>query len=178
MTDKQPSYRQQALDYHEFPKPGKLSVESSKPCATAAELSLTYTPGVAEPVREIHQDPDAAYRYTNKGNLIAVITDGTAVLGLGNVGPLASKPVMEGKAVLFKRFADIDVFDNRYLELDSWHAVNSLYSKGIKPFCLNLDSRSDAAIEHIFGKGRFETLERLNKLPEVLSSIYVKYGRH
>src|SRR5690554_6718782 len=116
MTDKQPSYRQQALDYHEFPKPGKLSVESSKPCATAAELSLTYTPGVAEPVREIHQDPDAAYRYTNKGNLIAVITDGTAVLGLGNVGPLASKPVMEGKAVLFKRFADIDVFD---IEVDA-----------------------------------------------------------
>lgn len=107
----QPTFQQQALDYHEFPRPGKLSVESSKPCATAAELSLTYTPGVAEPVRAIHQDPDAAYRYTNKGNLVAVITDGTAVLGLGNVGSLASKPVMEGKAVLFKRFADIDVFD-------------------------------------------------------------------
>ncbi|MCX4186505.1 malic enzyme-like NAD(P)-binding protein [Methylophaga sp. OBS4] len=107
----QPTFQQQALDYHEFPRPGKLSVESSKPCATAAELSLTYTPGVAEPVRAIHQDPDTAYRYTNKGNLVAVITDGTAVLGLGNVGSLASKPVMEGKAVLFKRFADIDVFD-------------------------------------------------------------------
>ena len=103
--------RQQALDYHEFPKPGKLSVESSKSCATAADLSLAYTPGVAEPVREIHKDPEAAYRYTNKGNLVAVITDGTAVLGLGNVGALAGKPVMEGKAVLFKRFAGIDVFD-------------------------------------------------------------------
>ncbi len=103
--------KQQALDYHEFPKPGKLSVESSKPCATAADLSLAYTPGVAEPVREIHKDPATAYKYTNKGNLVAVITDGTAVLGLGNVGALAGKPVMEGKAVLFKLFAGIDVFD-------------------------------------------------------------------
>lgn len=116
MTDNQPSYKQRALDYHEFPRPGKLSVESSKACATGAELSLAYTPGVAEPVREIHRDPETAYRYTNKGNLVAVITDGTAVLGLGNVGPLASKPVMEGKAVLFKRFADIDVFD---IEVDA-----------------------------------------------------------
>jgi malate dehydrogenase (oxaloacetate-decarboxylating)(NADP+) len=103
--------KQQALDYHQFPKPGKLSVDSSKPCTTAADLSLAYTPGVAEPVREIHRDPANAYRYTNKGNLVAVITDGTAVLGLGNMGALASKPVMEGKAVLFKRFAGIDVFD-------------------------------------------------------------------
>lgn len=103
--------KQQALHYHQFPKPGKLSVESSKPCATQADLSLAYTPGVAEPVREINRDASLAYQYTNKGNLVAVITDGTAVLGLGNMGALASKPVMEGKAVLFKRFADIDVFD-------------------------------------------------------------------
>lgn len=100
-----------ALDYHQFPKPGKLSVDSSKPCITQEDLSLAYTPGVAEPVREINTDPANAYKYTNKGNLVAVITDGTAVLGLGNMGALASKPVMEGKAVLFKRFADIDVFD-------------------------------------------------------------------
>jgi len=103
--------KQRALDYHQFPKPGKLSVESSKPCATQDDLSLAYTPGVAEPVREINADPATAYKYTNKGNLVAVITDGTAVLGLGNMGALASKPVMEGKAVLFKRFAGIDVFD-------------------------------------------------------------------
>ncbi len=103
--------REQALAYHEFPKPGKLSVESSKPCATADDLSLAYSPGVAEPVREIAKDPENAYRYTNKGNLVAVITDGTAILGLGNLGPLASKPVMEGKGILFKRFAGIDVFD-------------------------------------------------------------------
>ena len=100
-----------ALQYHQFPKPGKLSVESSKPCATQQDLSLAYTPGVAEPVREINRDASEAYKYTNKGNLVAVITDGTAVLGLGNMGALASKPVMEGKAVLFKRFADVDVFD-------------------------------------------------------------------
>ena len=103
--------KKRALDYHQFPKPGKLSVDSSKPCATQDDLSLAYTPGVAEPVREIHADAANAYKYTNKGNLIAVITDGTAVLGLGNMGALASKPVMEGKAVLFKRFAGIDVFD-------------------------------------------------------------------
>ena len=103
--------KKRALDYHQYPKPGKLSVDSSKPCATQDDLSLAYTPGVAEPVREIFADPANAYKYTNKGNLVAVITDGTAVLGLGNMGALASKPVMEGKAVLFKRFAGIDVFD-------------------------------------------------------------------
>jgi len=103
--------KKRALDYHQFPVPGKLSVESSKPCATQDDLSLAYTPGVAAPVLEINADPANAYKYTNKGNLIAVITDGTAVLGLGNMGALASKPVMEGKAVLFKHFAGIDVFD-------------------------------------------------------------------
>ena len=104
-----------ALDYHEFPFPGKLSVHPSKPCDTADDLALAYTPGVAEPVLAIAQDPSNAYRYTNKGNLVAVITDGSAVLGLGNVGALAGKPVMEGKGVLFKRFADIDVYD---IEID------------------------------------------------------------
>ncbi|MHB1053955.1 MAG: malic enzyme-like NAD(P)-binding protein [Thiobacillus sp.] len=103
--------KKKALDYHRLPKPGKLSVESSKPCSTQADLSLAYTPGVAQPVLEIAKNPRKAYDYTNKGNLIAVITDGTAILGLGNLGPLASKPVMEGKAVLFKQFAGIDVFD-------------------------------------------------------------------
>ena len=103
--------KKEALDYHEFPAPGKLSVNSSKPCESSEDLSLAYTPGVAEPVREIEKNPSNAYRYTNKGNLVAVITDGSAVLGLGNVGALAGKPVMEGKGVLFKRFADIDVFD-------------------------------------------------------------------
>lgn len=105
-----------ALDYHEKPVPGKLATRLTKSCESPQDLSLAYTPGVAEPVRAIAADPLAAYRYTGKGNLVAVITDGSAVLGLGNVGALAGKPVMEGKAVLFKRFADIDVFD---IEVDT-----------------------------------------------------------
>ena len=100
-----------ALNYHAQPRPGKLSVVPSKPCLTQYDLSLAYTPGVAEPVRAIMLDADAAYRYTNKGNLVVVISNGTATLGLGNTGALASKPVLEGKAVLFKIFADIDVYD-------------------------------------------------------------------
>ena len=100
-----------ALEYHAKPRPGKLSVEITKPTVTSRDLSLAYSPGVAEPCLEIAKDEELAYRYTNKGNLVAVISDGTAILGLGNLGPLASKPVMEGKGVLFKRFAGIDVFD-------------------------------------------------------------------
>lgn len=103
--------RTDALEYHASPRPGKLSVELTKPTATARDLALAYSPGVAEPVREIAKDLDNAYKYTGKGNLVAVISDGTAILGLGNLGPQASKPVMEGKGVLFKRFAGIDVFD-------------------------------------------------------------------
>ena len=103
--------KQAALDYHSMPLPGKLSVTPTKPCATQQDLALAYTPGVAEPVIAIAADPGAAYRYTNKGNLVGVITNGSAVLGLGNVGSLACKPVLEGKAVLFKHFADIDVYD-------------------------------------------------------------------
>lgn len=108
MTD---NLRKAALDYHASPTPGKISIALSKPTDTQYDISLAYTPGVAEPVKEIALDEEAAYRYTNKGNLVAVITNGTAVLGMGNVGALASKPVMEGKAALFKRFADIDVYD-------------------------------------------------------------------
>ncbi|BCA94502.1 malate dehydrogenase [Legionella antarctica] len=109
-------FKQRALDYHEFPVPGKLCVNVTKPTNSQDDLSLAYTPGVAAPVLAIAETPEDAYRYTNKGNLVAVMTNGTAVLGLGDVGPLASKPVMEGKAVLFKRFADLDVFD---IEVDA-----------------------------------------------------------
>lgn len=105
-----------ALEYHSSPRPGKLSVEITKPTVTARDLSLAYSPGVAEPVREIAKDPENAYKYTSKGNLVAVISDGSAILGLGDLGALASKPVMEGKGVLFKRFAGIDVFD---IEVDA-----------------------------------------------------------
>ena len=103
--------REESLSYHASGRPGKIEVAATKPCRTQADLSLAYTPGVAEPCREIVKDAEAAYKYTARGNLVAVITDGTAVLGLGDIGPLAGKPVMEGKGVLFKRFADIDVFD-------------------------------------------------------------------
>lgn len=108
--------KKRALHYHEFPTPGKLGVYVTKSTNTQDDLSLAYSPGVAEPVLAIANKPADAYRYTAKGNLIAVMTNGTAVLGLGNVGPLAGKPVMEGKAVLFKRFAGIDVFD---IEIDA-----------------------------------------------------------
>lgn len=109
------SLRQKALDYHALPTPGKIQIALSKPTESQEDLSLAYTPGVAEPVKEIARSQQLAYKYTNKGNLVAVITNGTAVLGLGNVGALAGKPVMEGKAALFKRFADVDVFD---IEID------------------------------------------------------------
>ncbi len=105
-----------ALEYHARPTPGKISISPTKPCRTQRDLSLAYTPGVAEPCREIAGDPSLGWEYTSRSNLVAVVTNGTAVLGLGNIGPLAGKPVMEGKAVLFKRFADIDVFD---LEVNS-----------------------------------------------------------
>ena len=104
-------FRQQALDYHSKPVPGKIAIQLTKPAESVTDLALAYSPGVAEPVREIAADPNMAYKYTGKGNLVAVITNGTAILGLGNLGPLASKPVMEGKALLFKRFADIDSID-------------------------------------------------------------------
>src|SRR5690606_6980168 len=106
----------EALEYHERPRPGKIAIRATKPTATQSDLSLAYTPGVAEPCRIIAQDPEAAFRFTNRGNLVAVVSNGTAVLGLGDIGPLGAKPVMEGKGVLFKRFADIDVFD---LEVDA-----------------------------------------------------------
>lgn len=104
-------FRQQALDYHAYPTPGKIAVALTTPAETAKDLALAYSPGVAEPVREIAQNADNVYKYTSKGNMVAVISNGTAILGLGNLGPLASKPVMEGKSLLFKRFAGLDSID-------------------------------------------------------------------
>src|SRR3954471_16410828 len=112
MTDEKRTFTdEEALAFHQFPTPGKIGVMATKPMATQRDLSLAYSPGVAVPVLRIADDPDAAYDYTSKGNLVAVISNGTAILGLGNLGALASKPVMEGKAVLFKRFADVDAID-------------------------------------------------------------------
>src|SRR5665213_2682991 len=103
--------KQEALDYHSQGRPGKIEVIPTKPYSSQHDLTLAYSPGVAEPCLEIEKNPEDAYKYTSKGNLVAVISNGTAVLGLGDIGALASKPVMEGKAVLFKKFADINAID-------------------------------------------------------------------
>ena len=110
--------KQDALDYHSGGRPGKIEVVPTKPYNTQRDLSLAYSPGVAEPCLEIEKNPEDVYKYTAKGNLVAVISNGTAVLGLGNIGPAASKPVMEGKGLLFKIYADIDVFDIEIDETD------------------------------------------------------------
>ena len=120
--------RQAALDFHEFPKPGKIEVTPTKSLATQRDLALAYSPGVAVPCLEIQADPAAAYRYTSRGNLVAVISNGTAVLGLGNIGALAGKPVMEGKGVLFKKFAGVDVFDIEIDEKDPDKLVDIIAS--------------------------------------------------
>jgi len=117
-----------SLEYHSHPKPGKIAVVPIKPCSNAEELSLAYTPGVADPCLEIEKNPQDAYKYTSKGNLVAVISNGTAVLGLGDIGPLAGKPVMEGKGILFKRFAGIDVFDLEIKENDPKKMVEIITS--------------------------------------------------
>ncbi|MGA0007999.1 MAG: malic enzyme-like NAD(P)-binding protein, partial [Burkholderiaceae bacterium] len=116
--NKRAELRSAALDYHEFPTPGKVAVAATKQLTNQRDLALAYSPGVAAPCEEIVADPANAFRYTSRGNLVGVITNGTAVLGLGDIGPLASKPVMEGKGVLFKKFAGIDVFDIEINERD------------------------------------------------------------
>ncbi|HEX6362647.1 MAG TPA: NADP-dependent malic enzyme, partial [Albitalea sp.] len=108
---KRAELRRNALEYHEFPTPGKVAIAATKQLINQRDLALAYSPGVAAACEEIVADPVNAFRYTSRGNLVAVVTNGTAVLGLGDIGPLAAKPVMEGKGVLFKKFAGIDVFD-------------------------------------------------------------------
>lgn len=120
------SKKQDALDYHSSGRKGKIEVITTKPCATSRDLSLAYSPGVAEPCLEIEKNPDDAYKYTAKGNLVAVVSNGTAVLGLGDIGALAGKPVMEGKGVLFKRFADVDVFDIELNTKDSDEIIRTV----------------------------------------------------
>src|SRR5471030_3177256 len=120
--------RKQALDYHEFPVPGKLSITATKQLLNQSDLALAYSPGVAVASEAIVADPLNVYRFTARGNLVGVVTNGTAVLGLGAIGPLAAKPVMEGKAVLFKKFAGIDVFDIEINELDPDRLVDIIAS--------------------------------------------------
>ncbi len=147
--------REEALAYHTGKRHGKLAVVATKPCLTQRDLSMAYTPGVAEPCLEIHRDPALAYEYTNKGNLVAVISNGTAVLGLGDIGALAGKPVMEGKGVLFKRFADIDVFDIE---------VNSKDPKEVIRFCQLIEpTLGGINLEDIKAPECFEIEEELKR---------------
>jgi len=127
-ADKRAELRVAALEYHEFPRPGKLAIAATKQLTNQRDLALAYSPGVAAPCEEIVKDPNNAFKYTARGNLVAVITNGTAVLGLGDIGPLASKPVMEGKAVLFKKFAGVDVFDIEIDEKDPAKLVDIIAS--------------------------------------------------
>lgn len=145
----------EALKYHKEPKPGKLSVEPSKPCNTKHDLSLAYSPGVASPCKEIYKNKKAIYDYTNKCNLVAVISNGTAVLGLGNIGPEASKPVMEGKAILFKHFAGIDVFDLELKSKSTEDFINTV--KALEPGFGGIN------LEDIKAPECFEIEERLKK---------------
>src|SRR5215470_10784393 len=150
----------QALDYHFGARPGKIEVSPTKPCRTQRDLSLAYTPGVAEPCLDIEKNPLDAFKYTAKGNLVAVVTNGTAVLGLGDIGALAGKPVMEGKGVLFKRFADIDVFDIE---------INSKDPKEVIKVCQLLEPTFGAInLEDIKAPECFyieETLKKTMKIP-------------
>src|SRR5262250_904795 len=152
--------KQQALDYHFGARPGKIEVSPTKPCRTQRDLSLAYTPGVAIPCLEIAKNPHDAFKYTARGNLVAVVSNGTAVLGLGDIGALAGKPVMEGKGVLFKRFADVDVFD---LE------VNSHDPDDIIKLCQLLESTFGGInLEDIKAPECFyieETLKKTMKIP-------------
>ena len=145
-----------ALYYHAHPTPGKISIELTKPAETAHDLTLAYSPGVAEPVREIAASPEAAYEYTIKGNLVAVISNGTAILGLGNLGPLASKPVMEGKALLFKRFANVDAIDIEVKHKDIDDFVNTVANIA--------DTFGGINLEDIKAPECFEIERRLKKI--------------
>ena len=131
----------EALDYHRHNKPGKIEISSSKNMTTKRDLALAYSPGVAAPVKAISENPETAFDYTSKGNLVAVISNGTAILGMGNLGALASKPVMEGKAVLFKRFADIDSIDLEIDSNDTNEIINSIKNFNYGP--LNVDEPGD-----------------------------------
>ena len=140
MTTKRPSFTdEEALAFHRYPQPGKLSITPTKPMATQKDLSLAYSPGVAIPVLAIAKDPELAYDYTSKGNMVAVITNGTAILGLGDLGPMASKPVMEGKSVLFKRFADVDSIDIEVDEKDPQKFIDCVRAIGATWGGINLE---------------------------------------
>src|SRR5512136_2295707 len=152
--------REDSLAYHTGKLHGKVSVVPTKPCLTQRDLSMAYTPGVAEPCREIHRDPELVYEYTNKGNLVAVVSDGTAVLGLGDIGPMQGKPVMEGKGVLFKRFADIDVFDIEVASKDPKEIIR--FCQLLEPTLGGINLEDIKAPECFYIE---ETLKKTMKIP-------------
>ena len=156
MSNKENLRKEQALEYHANGRPGKIEVVPTKEAKTQKDLSLAYSPGVAIPCTEIKNNPSDVFKYTAKGNLVGVITNGTAVLGLGNIGPLASKPVKEGKAVLFKIFADIDVFDIEINETDPDKFIEEYISflvtelpKGLKETDTNLLNIRDEMLSEL-----------------------------
>ena len=151
----QPPSKKEALDYHSRGRKGKIEVVPTKPYSSQRDLSLAYSPGVAEPCLAIAENPDDVYKYTSKGNLVAVISNGSAVLGLGDIGPAAGKPVMEGKGVLFKVFADIDVFDIEVDATDVDHFVATV--KAIAPTFGGIN------LEDIKAPGAFEIERRLKE---------------
>ena len=196
---KKRSLMEQALEYHAKPRPGKLSVEVTKPAGSSADLALAYSPGVASPCLAIERDADLAYRYTNKGNLVGVISNGTAVLGLGNIGALASKPVMEGKAMLFKKFAGIDVFDievaaptaESFIETvvniaPTFGAINLEDVKAPECFSIEerLRERLDIPVMHddqhgtavVACAGLFNAMELQNKKPQDVQVVAIGAG--
>ena len=138
-TEKRTFTDEEALAFHAFPTPGKIGVHATKPMATSRDLSLAYSPGVAVPVLAIAKDADLAYDYTSKGNLVAVISNGTAILGLGDLGALASKPVMEGKSILFKRFADVDSIDIEVTSKDAAEIITVVKNIGVSFGGINLE---------------------------------------
>ena len=138
-TEKRTFTDEEALAFHKHPTPGKIAIIPTKPMDTQRDLSLAYSPGVAVPVRAIAENPDLAYDYTSKGNLVAVISNGTAILGLGDLGALASKPVMEGKAVLFKRFADVDSIDIEVTSKDPDEIITVIKNIGVTFGGINLE---------------------------------------
>src|SRR6266568_2356677 len=150
----------EALDYHRLGRRGKIEVTPTKPCRNQWDLSLAYTPGVAAPCMEIAGDPERIFDYTARGNLVAVVSNGTAVLGLGNIGPYAAKPVMEGKAVLFKRFADIDVFD---IEVNSQNPDDVIkFCQLLEPTCGGINLEDIKAPECFYVE---ETLRKSMSIP-------------
>jgi len=159
MTDKRVQLREDALAYHRMPHPGKIATVITTSAETARDLSLAYSPGVGEPVKDIANEPDEVYNYTAKGNLVAVISNGTAILGLGDLGSLASKPVMEGKALLFKRFADIDCFDIEVKTKDP--------EKFIETVVQIADTFGGINLEDIAAPACFEIEDRLKELLDI-----------